>query len=238
MNERELFQRTFDKLHASSSVEKEILAMNETRRFHPLRPVIAAAACLTLMVCTAFAADAATGGAFFQSIRTVFGTQEVKQEVFHTNDFEMTAWTEISGGEDLPENAVAAINLGENAGAYLTEDGRVMLREKDREDQDVTEAWDQGGTFTAGGQSFTVEVLTDGEGNKLYECSGDREQETDVGKVFLNGGLLFDPDRFDMECLPGIDFGEMGDYSDYDVVDMTGSEESKVYSFTITEPEG
>ena len=238
MNERELFQRTFDKLHASSSVEKEILAMNETRRFHPLRSVIAAAACLTLMVCTAFAADAATGGAFFQSIRTVFGTQEVKQEVFHTNDFEMTAWTEISGGQDLPENAVASVNLGEEAGAYLTEDGRVMLREKGQEDQDVTEAWNQGGTFTAGGQTFTVEVLTDGEGNKLYECSGDREQETDVGKVFLNGGLLFDPDRFDMECLPGIDFGEMGDYSDYDVVDMTGSEESKVYSFTITEPEG
>ncbi len=231
MNERELFQRTFDKLHASADVEKEILAMNETKRFHPLRPVAAVAACLTLMVCTAFAADAATGGAFFQSIRTVFGTQEVKQEIIGSDngDTEVTVWTEVSSGQDLPENAVASVNLGEEAGAYLTKDGRVMLREKGQEDQDVTEAWNQGGTFTAGGQTFSVEVLTDGEGNKLYECSGNREQGTDVGKVFLNGGLLFDPDRFDLSSIPGIAFGEAVDFADHD---------GKVNTFIITDPEG
>lgn len=230
MDEQELFQRTFDKLHASADVEKEILAMNEHKHFHPLRPVTAAAACLAVMVCTAFAADAATGGAFFQSIRTVFGAQEIKQEIIGGGNGGMvvTAWTEVSGGQDLPKNAVASVNLSEEAGAYLTREGRVMLREKGQEDQDVTEAWDQGGTFTAGGQTFTVEVLTDGEGNKLYECSGDREQGTDVGKVFLNGGLLFDPDRFDLTSIPGIAFEEATGFADHD---------GKVNTFIITDPE-
>ena len=226
MNERELFQRTFDKLHASADVEKEILAMNETKRFHPLRPVAAVAACLTLMVCTAFAADAATGGAFFQSIRTVFGTQEVKQEIIGSDngDTEVTVWTEISSGQDLPENAVASVNLGEEAGAYLTEDGRVMLREKGQEDRDVTEDWDQGGTVTVGGQEFTVEVLTDRAGNKLYKCSGNRGSGTNAEEVFLNGGLLFNPGQFELTSVPGIQF---------ETVDV----QDDVYNYTITEPE-
>lgn len=210
--------------------------MSEHKHLKSLRPMIAAAICLAVMVCSAFAADAATGGAFFRSIQTVFGVQEVRQEVFQTSDFDATVWTELTTGEDLPEDAVSSVNLGRNAGAYLTEDGRVMLREKGGEDRDVTEEWAKGGTVAAGGEEFTVEVFTDGAGNVLYQCSITGEQEADVDKVFLSGGMLFDPDKFDLNDLPM--FEESVDFVEYGEADVSENREKPgVYAFTFREPE-
>lgn len=226
MDEQELFRRTFDKLHASAGVEKEILAMYEKKRMHPLRPIAAAAVCLAVMVCSAFAADAATGGAFFRSIRTVFGMQTIRQEVVHADGVTAAVFTQIDGEYGLPDGAVSSVNLGEKAGAYLTEDGRVMLREEGKEDQDVTEAWAQGGTFSIGGEDFTVETFADSSGNRLYKISVLRNLETDVDQAFLYGGLLFDADRYDWSVLPGL---EMGD------IETGGEGEIQTYTFTAKE---
>ncbi len=226
MDERKLFQKTFNKLHASDGVEKEILAMYEKKRVHPLRPIAAAAVCLAVMACSAFAADAATGGAFFQSIRTVFGIQTIRQEIVHTDGVTAAVFTQIDGEYDLPDGAVSSVNLGEKAGAYLTEDGRVMLREEGYEDRDVTEAWSQGGTFTIGGEDFTVETFADGGGNRLYKISALRNLGTDVDQAFLHGGLLFDTDRYDCSALPGL---EMGD------IETGGEGKIQTYTFTAKE---
>ena len=47
--------------------------------------------------------------------------------------------------------------------------------------------------------------------------------------MFLNGGLLFDPDRFDLSSIPGIAFEEAVDFAGHD---------GKVNTFIITDPEG
>lgn len=201
MNEQELLRKTFDKLHASANVEKEILAMKESKRVMHLRPVAIAAMCACLLLGSAFAANAATDGAVIRTLRTVFGWQSVEITMLPTDeDVALTLATlDIT---DVPDNAVAVVTLGENAGAYLTDDGRVMLRETGEDDVDVTDSWVNGGSFTVGGKQVVVEPIADSSGNVAYNCMVEgASSEEDL----LSSGVLFDPGRFDLNALPGFE---------------------------------
>lgn len=219
MNEQELFRKTFAKIHASEDVEKEILAMKERKKFNPLRPIAAVAVCACLLVGSAFAADAATGGEFFKRIQTVFGEQEIHTVTVDNGGIVGVSysWSEFSGDLDLPEGAAGWVALGTEAGAYLTQEGRVMLREAGADERDVTEEWAQGGTFTAGDVTFTVEAMSDESGNMAYHCVVDRTQIDWDEAALIGGGLLFDPDRCDLtEIFQQLDMADMAEFSEED----------------------
>lgn len=224
MNEQELLRKTFDKLHASANVEKEILAMKESKRVMHLRPVAIAAMCACLLLGSAFAANAATDGGVIRTLRTVFGWQRVEITMLPTDeDVSVTLATlDIT---DVPDNAVAVVTLGENAGAFLTDDGRVMLREAGKDDVDVTDSWAEGGSFTVGGKQVVVKTITDSNGNVAYECEGIGDASADE---WLYPSFLFDPDSFDLNALPGFEDVTIGS-------DMTVEGEvqgATVYTFT------
>lgn len=201
MNEQELLRKTFDKLHASANVEKEILAMKESKRVMKLRPVAIAAMCACLLLGSAFAANAATDGAVIRTLRTVFGGQSIEITTLPTDE-DVTVTLATLDITDVPDNAVAVVTLGENAGAFLTDDGRVMLREAGKDDVDVTDSWANGGSFTVGGKQIAVKAITDSNGNVAYECEGVGDTSADE---WLYPSFLFDPDNFDLNALPGFE---------------------------------
>ena len=94
--DRQVFQDTFSKLHASEERIQEVLSMSETMNAHPRERRIrrsaltAAAVAASLCVC-AGAANAATGGALADGITYCIG------EMLQINDYKMMAQTDEGG---------------------------------------------------------------------------------------------------------------------------------------------
>lgn len=203
--------------------------MKKFRSFKPLRPVAIAALCVCLLVGSAFAADAATDGAITRTLTSVFGDQIFSIEILPSESEDDVVVTlcnvELT---DLPDNAVSVIAIGETAGVYLTSDGRVMLREAGKDDVDVTDVWANGGSFSIGGKQLTVETVTDSNGNIAYCCD---VEDADSEDDFLSSGILFDPDSFDLNVLPGFST-EIAVEGDSFMTEDGEVVKSSVYTFT------
>lgn len=201
--------------------------MKKFRSFKPLRSVAIAALCVCLLVGSAFAADAATDGAITRTLTSVFGGQIIHMETLPTDEDVVVTLCDIEL-TDIPEDAVSVIALGEDAGVYLTADGKIMLRENGKDDVDVTNDWANGGTFNIGEKQVVVETITDSNGNTAYSCTVEgAESEDDI----FSSGILFNPESFDLNALPG--FNEAITVDGGSVMTADGEvQKSDVYTFT------
>lgn len=146
MNEKELYQRTFSKIHVSNDPVEEILNMNQKKTVRKFRPALAAALCVCVIVGGALTANAATGGAFFKSITLAFGAGEGDQhftESFGGNGESIPAPAAV----DFPENAAEQYVFAEGIGAYVTADGAVFLLQNGQE-TDITAQLSENGRYT------------------------------------------------------------------------------------------
>ena len=151
--DRQVFQDTFSKLHASEERIQEVLSMSETMNTHPRgrrirrSALTAAAVAASLCVC-AGAANAATGGALADSIAYCIG------EMLPVNAYKMVA-------ED--EEGSAVVVLGTDVDV-AEKDGRVLLT-VGGETVDITDGLAADGAYTYedtdGGTTVRVTVYPD-----------------------------------------------------------------------------
>ena len=151
--DRQVFQDTFSKLHASEERIQEVLSMSETMNAHPRERRIrrsaltAAAVAASLCVC-AGAANAATGGALADGITYCIG------EMLPVNAYKMVA-------ED--EEGSAVVVLGTDVDV-AEKDGRVLLT-VGGETVDITDGLAAHGAYTYedtdGGTTVRVTVYPD-----------------------------------------------------------------------------
>ena len=153
--DRQVFQDTFSKLHASEERIQEVLSMSETMNAHPRERRIrrsaltAAAVAASLCVC-AGAANAATGGALADGITYCIG------EMLPVNAYKMVA-------ED--EEGSAVVVLGTDVDV-AEKDGRVLLTVGE-EEIDITKELKENNAYTYertdGDTTIHVEVEPDPE---------------------------------------------------------------------------
>ena len=153
--DRQVFQDTFSKLHASEERIQEVLSMSETMNAHPRgrrirrSALTAAAVAASLCVC-AGAANAATGGALADGITYCIG------EMLQINDYQMMAQTD-EGGQVIVYNTDVEV----------VKDGERVLLNIGEEEIDITKELKENNAYTYertdGDTTIHVEVEPDPE---------------------------------------------------------------------------
>ena len=153
--DRQVFQDTFSKLHASEERIQEVLSMSETMNAHPRgrrirrSALTAAAVAASLCVC-AGAANAATGGELAERITYRIG------EMLQINDYKMMAQTD-EGGQVIVYNTDVEV----------VKDGERVLLNIGEEEIDITKELKENNAYTYertdGDTTIHVEVEPDPE---------------------------------------------------------------------------
>ena len=153
--DRQVFQDTFSKLHASEERIQEVLSMSETMNTHPRgrrirrSALTAAAVAASLCVC-AGAANAATGGELAERITYRIG------EMLQINDYKMMAQTD-EGGQVIVYNTDVEV----------VKDGERVLLNIGEEEIDITKELKENNAYTYertdGDTTIHVEVEPDPE---------------------------------------------------------------------------
>lgn len=200
MIDKRLYCETFSRLCASEEAKKEVFQMmNEKknrRRFPKVLRAGAIAAAMTLaLAVTAGAADLATGGAFFRSLRQVWSDgYETRYEAVDQegNDvyLSVTKGARIEkrdGGTMILQAAGEEVDITER----LAEAGRYLF-EKSGEDRSVSvevtgsaEFWELTETVTdSSGVSYTNHFTSeDAETNTSFTVVSEESGETDGGSA-------------------------------------------------------
>lgn len=188
MIDKRLYCETFSRLCASEEAKKEVFQMmNEKKRARRLPKVLRAgaiAAAMTVaLAVTAGAADLATGGTFFRSLREVW------------SDGYETRYEAV----DRDGNQVA-VSVVEGARIEMSEDGRAVVLCAAGEEVDITEALNQDGAyhFEKSTESRSVEV--DVTGSAAYWELAETVTESD-GTSYTN---RFTSEDVETECRTGV----------------------------------
>lgn len=211
MIDKRLYCETFSRLCASEEAKKEVFQMmNEkknTRRFPRVLRAGAIAAVMTLaLAVTAGAADLATGGAFFQSLRQVWTDgYETRYEAVDREGNEILL--SVSAGARIEKRdggrTVVLCAAGEEVDITekLAEDGRYHF-EKETESRsvevDVTggaEAWELTETVTdEDGMTYTNHFTSeDAEGQVSLTVAKDEGADEAGGTVTVTNSGVEDP---------------------------------------------
>lgn len=150
MNEKELFHKTFSKLHVSGDPVKEILIMNQTKTTKRFRPAIAAIACACALVGGTLTVNAATDGALFRNLQLTFSVDATAegQEFVKTFGDSPNEKTPAPASVSFPSNAIGQYVYADGIGVYLTEDGKVFLMQPGQADLELTETLANNGSYT------------------------------------------------------------------------------------------
>lgn len=201
MIDKRLYCETFSRLCASEEAKKEVFQMmneKQSRRRFPrvLRTAAIAAVMTAALAVTAGAADLATGGEFFRSLRQVWTDgYETRYEAVDREGNEIllsvSEGARIETRDDGRTMVLCAAGEEVNITEKLAEDGRYHF-ERETESHSVSvdvtgsaEAWELTETVTgSNGASYTNRITSDGLDTNISVTTASEESgETDENGV-------------------------------------------------------
>lgn len=204
MNDKNLYQQTFSKFHASDRVVEEILAMNQQKTRRRLRPLWAAALCVCVLAGGALTANAATGGTLFKSITWSGSVSEAEAQgivvTFQDDGNVLKGKDGATSAETMKglESGEDGYLFGKGVEFYLTDAGEPRLRMEGQAEKELAEILQKDGaytfTFEENGKTVSAGVelkpTPDGNGYYLYSSDGTEKREGFIGTMNGYGEAL------------------------------------------------